>query len=381
METHYHHESAEVMKRPNFRMAVTLLIAHAMLVALVQTQSLGQTSAVDSSTSKASTSVASYDPMKIDTSKKPQTLLFEFEYQPKIKLLRKGDADSVATTRKVPVKVYLPSEAVAPVVFFSHGLGGSREGFKHGGEHWAARGYVAIFLQHPGSDESVWRDKAIGQRMNSAREAASAQNLLYRIEDVEAAIDYLEKVERSETSVATEAKQLKSRIDLDHIGMSGHSFGAITTQMVSGQSPALPTQQPTDNRIRAALVLSPSPPKIGQAERYFAKVSIPWMLMTGTKDDSPIGEQSAESRLSVFPALPAGNKYQVVFDGGTHAFLGERGAPTSGSGAQFSHARATVALSTAFWDTYLKGDEAARQWLNGDGPKTILSDKDLWQTK
>ncbi len=65
----------------------------------------------------------------------------------------------------------------------------------------------------------------------------------------------------------------------------------------------------------------PQYPKLGQPERTFSQVNIPWMLMTGTKDDSPIGDQSAESRLNVFPALPAGQKYQVVFDGGTHAFL------------------------------------------------------------
>lgn len=184
--------------------------------------------------------------------------------------------------------------------------------------------------------------------------------------------------------VQTEApwlKDLAKRMDLQHIGMSGHSFGAITTQMVSGQSPIVPNQQPTDPRIKAALVLSPSVPKLGQPDRYFSKVSIPWLLMTGTKDDSPIGDQSAQSRLGVFPALPAGNKYQVVFDGGTHAFLGERAGITTESAEQTSHAQATVALATAFWDAYLRGDETAKRWLDGDGPRNVLSPKDQWDKK
>jgi len=320
-----------------------------------------------------------YDPMKVDPAFKLETILFEFEYRPQLKSLRSGG--STNEVRNVPVKVYLPADKIAPVVLFSHGLGGSREGFKHGGEHWATRGYVAVFIQHPGSDESVWRETRIGQRMNAAREAANAQNLLLRIEDVKAVINYLESIDQADTPIAESARRLKGRMDLKHIGMSGHSFGAITTQMVSGQTPIVPTQHPTDKRISAALVLSPSPPKLGQPERYFGEVSIPWMLMTGTKDNSPIGDQSAESRLQVFPALPAGQKYQVVFAGGTHAFLGERAGLTSNAGESSSHAKATLALSTAFWDAYLKGDDDAQRWLDGDGPHNILSQDDRWDKK
>lgn len=320
-----------------------------------------------------------YDPLKVSENAKVDTVLFDFEYRPEANPLRR--ATDSAGERRVPVKVYLPSNSPAPVVLFSHGLGGSREGFKHGGEHWARRGYVAVFIQHPGSDESVWRKAGIGQRMTAMRDAASAQNLVLRLEDVKAVIDYLERVERGDESVTGEAKRLQSRMDLQHIGMSGHSFGAITTQMVSGQSPVVPGQHPTDPRIKAAVVLSPSPPKIGQPERYFSQVSIPWLLMTGTQDTSPIGDQTAESRLKVFPALPNGSKYEVVFDGGTHAFLGERSSGPSAGKEAASHARATEALSTAFWDAYLLGDAHARQWLDGDGPRKLLAPKDVWQKK
>jgi predicted dienelactone hydrolase len=49
-----------------------------------------------------------------------------------------------ARKRDLPVRVYLPTNtAPAPVVLFSHGLGGSRTGSVFPGEHRAARGYVA----------------------------------------------------------------------------------------------------------------------------------------------------------------------------------------------------------------------------------------------
>jgi hypothetical protein len=34
-----------------------------------------------------------------------------------------------------------------------------------------------------------------------------------------------------------------------------------------------------------------------------------------------------------------------------------------------NHHRAILALSTAFWDTYLRADTAARNWLDSVGPK------------
>jgi hypothetical protein len=77
-----------------------------------------------------------------------------------------GDATSLAMSfrderrdRTIPVRVYLPAATTpAPVIVWSHGLGGSRDNSPYLGTHWSKRGYVCVFLQHPGSDEAVWRD-------------------------------------------------------------------------------------------------------------------------------------------------------------------------------------------------------------------------------
>jgi predicted dienelactone hydrolase len=48
-----------------------------------------------------------------------------------------------ARNRDIPLRVYLPANsAPAPVILFSHDLGGSRTGSAFLGEHWAARGYT-----------------------------------------------------------------------------------------------------------------------------------------------------------------------------------------------------------------------------------------------
>lgn len=51
---------------------------------------------------------------------------------------------------------------------FSHGLGGSRSGSAFLGEHWAARSYVAVSLQHPGSDDSVWKSESREDHMGGS---------------------------------------------------------------------------------------------------------------------------------------------------------------------------------------------------------------------
>ncbi len=285
--------------------------------------------------------------------------------------------DTTRDGREIPILVYLPTASDKPAVtlLFSHGLGGSRTNAGYLAEHWAARGYAVVCLQHPGSDESVWRDKPLGERMAAMRQAAGAANFLLRVKDVPAVLDQLEKWHKEP------GHALAGKLKLDKVGMSGHSFGAVTTQAVSGQSAARGAISFTDKRIAAAIAFSPSTPKLGDPKAAFAQVKIPWLLMTGTLDTSPIGDQTVESRLAVFPALPAGNKYEVVLDKAEHSAFGQGRLPGEKERRNPNHHRVILALSTAFWDAYLRDDPAAKEWLDGEGPLGVLEKADRWQKK
>ena len=261
-----------------------------------------------------------------------------------------------------------------PVVLFSHGLGGSRAGSVFLGEHWAARGYVAVFLQHPGSDDSVWKDEPGPQRMRAMKQAASLDNFLLRVKDVPAVLNQLEIWNTDKTN------PLAGRLDLKKVGMSGHSFGAVTTEAVSGESLPVGGQQFTDPRIRAAIAFSPSSPKTGSATKAFGSVKIPWMLMTGTKDVAPIGDQDVASRLAVYPALHGAPKYEVVLYNAEHSVFTDRALPGDREPRNPNHHRVILALSTAFWDAYLRGDAGALAWLNGPGPRSVMEPADHWQS-
>lgn len=304
---------------------------------------------------------AAYDPMAVPATAPPPSLT--------------ETAVDRDRERELPLRIFLPATSTpAPVIVFSHGLGGTRDTCNYLGSHWAARGYAVVFVQHPGSDDSVWRGAKPGDRMAAMQRAASAQNLVLRCGDVTAVLDQLARWN------ADAQHACHARFDLEHVGMSGHSFGAVTTQAVAGQSLPLTGQKFLDARIDAALPMSPSSPRAGSVERAFAKVAIPWLLMTGTEDTAPIGNQDVASRLAVYPALPTAiDRYELVLFGAEHSAFTERALPGDEQQRNPNHHRAILGLSTAFWDTYLRSDAAARAWLQGDGARSLLAERDRWQ--
>lgn len=282
--------------------------------------------------------------------------------------------------REIPLRIFLPTTTVpAPVVLFSHGLGGNREGNSYLGEHWSARGYVVGVMQHHGSDDAVWKDVNADRRLTSLKRAASIENALLRFKDVAVVIDQLERWQNAGDTA--ESNRLAGRMDLKRIGMSGHSFGAVTTQAVSGQRTPFGDATFTDPRIKAAVVMSPNAPKIGEPKQVFGGVTMPWLLMTGTHDLAIVGDATMASRLAVFPALPPSGKYELVLNQAEHNAFGERALPGENRPRNPNHHRVILALSTAFWDAWLRDDSQAKAWLDGSGPSKVLEPEDRWQRK
>jgi len=280
--------------------------------------------------------------------------------------------------RVVPLRLYLPkSTEAAPVILYSHGLGGTREAGTFVGKHWAGRGYVVVTMQHAGSDRNVMDGIPLRQKLDALKKAANATSAQARYRDVKATLDHLNSLNQPREKYA-------ARFDLTKVGMGGHSFGAVTTQAVSGQKFGSRGQLHTDKRIDAAVAFSPSPPSLGSTADAFGSVSIPWLLMTGTEDASIIARTTPEKRREVFQHLPkSGFAYELVLDGAKHeAFADERtGRFGARSNRNPNHHKAIKAISTAFWDTYLKNDERAKLWLHSKDANDVLESADVWQKK
>src|SRR4029078_12048701 len=201
-------------------------------------------------------------------------------------------------------------------------------------------------------------------------------NFMLRVKDIPVVLDQLDLWSKNANHA------LAGRLDLNKIGMSGHSVGAVNTQAVSGQTFPLGGTSLTDKRIKAAIAFSPSSPrKSVDPKQAFGAVTIPWMLMTGTKDVAPIGDQDVKSRLAVFSALPPGGKCEVVLDNSEHSVFTERPLPGDKEKRNPNYHRVILALSTAFWSAYLRDDAQEKAWLDGDGPKSVLEHGDKFEKK
>jgi hypothetical protein len=69
----------------------------------------------------------------------------------------------------------------------------------------------------------------------------------------------------------------------------------------------------------------------------------------------------------------------VVFHDAEHSAFSDRGLLGDRRPRNPNHHRAILALSTAFWDTYLRDRSEARAWLQGAGARGILEPVDRWQ--
>jgi len=275
-----------------------------------------------------------------------------------------------ARDRDVPAKLYYPKtgDGPFPVIVFSHGLGGTREGYSYLGNHWASHGYVSVHVQHKGSDDSVWRGSA--DPLGAARRAAAdPRNMVNRPKDVSFAIDQMERMNAADSP-------LKGRLDLEHVAVAGHSFGAYTTLAVAGEVFRLPGGREltmADPRVKAAIPMSaPVPNRRADLDAAFGKIVIPCFHMTGTKDDSPIGETTAAERRLPFDHSKASDQFLVAFTDGDHMIFSGRPRALGQGQRDASFQNVIKQATVAFWDCYLRGSAEARTWLTEGGLKATL---------
>ncbi len=282
--------------------------------------------------------------------------------------------------RKVPVKIYYPktAEGTFPVIVFSHGLGGSREGYEYLGRHWAGCGYVSVHVQHLGSDNAVWQDSPRAEIMENMRRAAmNIANITNRPADITFVIDQLEQINKSDSV-------LKGRLDLSRIGMAGHSFGAFTTLAVAGETFITPGGRhlsAIDPRIKAAIPMSsPVPENAAHFDEGFASIKVPCLHMTGTLDSSPIGNTTPKERRIPFDHSRNSDQFLITFDGGDHMIFSGRGRLMPNDKDEEFQKLICIG-STAFWDAYLAGDASAKAWFTGGGFARALGSEGTFEMK
>jgi predicted dienelactone hydrolase len=279
------------------------------------------------------------------------------------------DFEWTDTTRQraVPVRLYLPravgpadAGVRVPLVVFSHGIGGSRNGYSYLGRHFASQGFASLHLQHIGSDRNLWFGNPLSL-VGRLHDAAQDKEAIARVQDLRFALD---RVLTGESA---------ARIDAERIVAAGHSYGANTTLLAAGakverQGRLLDFRDP---RIKAAIVIS-APPFYGETDpsRILSGVTVPSLHITATEDIIRIPGyfSGAEDRVAVFDATGSARKLLAIFNGGSHSVFTDRGN-TGGAELNPQIKTATKELSLAFMRSVFEGDEGQlRAWPQRFGP-------------
>ena len=255
--------------------------------------------------------------------------------------------------RQVLAKLYLPPTAAypqpVPLVVFSHGIGGSRDGYSYLGKNWAAKGYASLHVQHEGSDNRLWTGNplALVARMQDAAQEAEAMN---RVHDLRFALDQV-----------LASPDLAPRLDSARIVAAGHSYGANTVLLASGavvQRATGPVQL-RDNRLKAAVIIS-APPFHGETEpqNIVKPISIPTLHITATGDDIRIPGyvSNHDDRVRLYEQTGGLQKSLVVYREGSHSMFTDR-LNTGGQDLNPKVKAATLELTVAFFNDVLAGQK------------------------
>lgn len=144
-----------------------------------------------------------------------------------------------------------------PLVIFSHGSCGFQEQSIFLTSTIASYGFVVAAPPHPGNSTA--------EILTCSTSAAIQDSFVNRPADIIFVIDSLLALNADPASFFFET------IDPDRIGMSGHSFGGLTTLRVSAMDP----------RVIAGLALAPVARSI---QDEVSHISIPTMIQVGTLD-------------------------------------------------------------------------------------------------
>jgi dienelactone hydrolase len=255
--------------------------------------------------------------------------------------------------RELMFRVAAPERgAPYPLVVFSHGALCGPDTYARITDYWAAAGYVVVAPRHV--DATTDRE-TIGA-MNPATLLDS------RLADIAFVMDNLDDVEQ--------AAGIPGLIDRDRAAIAGHSFGGMIAQIISGlrlKDPATGAAlDKSDERFKAAVVLSGVGPMPQMADDAFAYLRGPLIATGGTEDVGNVGSGPIhpwEWRLSPYALAPAGDKYALVMNDGGH-FLGGLICKAQPDARPDPVAlQAIQEATTLFLEAYIAGKPKARATL------------------
>jgi len=297
----------------------------------------------------------------------------------------------------LPIAAYWPeAEGSYPLIIFSHGAGADRGMAPDMMRHWAAHGYVVILPTHR-PQITPFEGPGLLRAAQEFRERNRAGPIAWRhrVGEVKRILDSLESGEGWPDAVL-------ERVDLERVGMGGHSFGAYTALLIAGAK--LYSEQLTynyrDERVDAVIVISgPGTDGHGLRGKSFDFIETPMLVFAGSEDPGTPSEGGPEWRAEPFYFAPRDGKYLAFIEGSDHATyvgglasaMGESNNPfrrlfqllsaNENTGENRRIYEFTRHSATVFFDAYLKDDAQAKATLESGKITAKWEEMVKWLTR
>ena len=252
----------------------------------------------------------------------------------------------VVHERQPNVEIWLPPEFQSteqkwPLLIFSHGFGGCAKQSEFLTKYLADQGYIVIAPDHTDANCDRFSKGGLRGQMQQMRAGKDMRpEKPFRTPD--AWSDKTESDRRDDVLFALSSmlddRQYKNYVDMDRIGLIGHSLGGYTMLGLAGAWPSW-----KDKRFKAVLALSPfADPFI--VKKGLGRIDIPVMYQGGTKDEAitPSLKRRGYSQTHA-------PKYFIELDGAGHFAWTEM---------ETNYQSLIIQTSLAFLDKHVKGTGA-----------------------
>jgi predicted dienelactone hydrolase len=231
-------------------------------------------------------------------------------------------------SRQFTADFYLPQglSKPAPVIVLSHGLASDRQHFAATARHLASHGFVAVTIEHPGSNLQKFKNLLAG----SSKEMFDVSEFIDRPKDVSYVLDDL-------------WRRMPGMANVQQVGVIGHSFGGYTALALAGatidfdyltkecsqgfnttnaslllqcEALKLPRQAYNfrDDRIKFALAINPIESSIF-GPKGIAKIQIPVAIAASSED---VVASAVLEQIKPFSWIVSPERYLFVVRGVGH---------------------------------------------------------------
>ena len=280
-----------------------------------------------------------------------------------------GLRDAEAPDGKLPVRATVPEgKGPFPVVVWSHAGGLDKDSYDPLAKALAERGYVVL---QPTHRDSLTYGTAEQKAALMPGEGITTGNWADRARQVSLVLDRL-------ADLNTTHPDLKGKLDVTHVAVGGHGYGADTAQLVAGVTTGNgETRSFRHSLPRAFILVSPQGVPVVALDAAKA-LDRPTLLISGDRDVNR-DRKPASWRKRTFETMPAGGKHLLWVTDAMPNFGGIAGRRIVAGGPDDEAQVATVAAVTAaFLDGYVRDQKASRDALTTNGvrlraPATLTS--------